>query len=135
MVLVPDREALTGFAMPSVPVVVLCQGTEQHFPLQAVITGGSVMSLRHGPAQGCHRPGVRASEGTGCWGKRDWEASPARFQGNGSRVMCRESCCHRWQSGKGGGKGGEWLLYGAVGYSSRGWSPKQAPARAGDGFG
>lgn len=31
MVLVPDREALTGFVMPLVPVVVLCQGTEQHF--------------------------------------------------------------------------------------------------------
>lgn len=59
--------------------------------LQAVITGGSLRSLLCGPAQGCHRPGVRASNGAGCWAKRDWEASPARFQGNGCWVIGRRA--------------------------------------------
>lgn len=46
MVLVPDREALTGFVMLSVPVAVLCQGTEQLFPP----TSHDYQWLRHVPA-------------------------------------------------------------------------------------
>lgn len=53
----PDREALTGFAMLSVPVVMLCQGTNSVFLLRAAIAGGSVVSLLHGPMWDCHRPG------------------------------------------------------------------------------
>lgn len=53
----PDREALTGFVMLSMPVVVLCQGANRVFLLRAVIAGGSVVSLLHGPMWNCHRPG------------------------------------------------------------------------------
>lgn len=62
----PDGEALMGFAMPSVPAVVLCvRELSSIFLPQAVIISDSVTSLLHGPAQGCHRPGVRAREGAG----------------------------------------------------------------------
>lgn len=46
MVLVPDREALTGFVMLLVPAAVLCQGTEQRFPP----TSHGHQWLRHVPS-------------------------------------------------------------------------------------
>lgn len=71
-------------------------------------TSGSGTCLLHGSVQGC----------PGHWGKGDWGASPARFHGNGSPVMSKESCCHRQRSRNGTAR----LSQGAVGYSSRGWA-------------
>lgn len=105
----PDREALTGFVIPWVPVAVLCQGTEQLFPP----TSHDYQWLRHGPAGW---PG-------------HWGASPGRFHGNGSPVMSKGSCCHQ----QGSRKGTVRLSQGAAGYSSRGWAPL-GTSKGWDGF-
>lgn len=96
MVIVPDREALTGFVTPWVPVAVLCQGTEQLFPP----TSHDYQWLRHIPA------GLARALGSLPW----------QIHGNGSLVMSKGSCCHRQGSRKGTAR----LSQGAAGHSSRG---------------
>lgn len=96
MVLVPDREALTGFVMLLVPAAVLCQGTEQHFPPTS---------------QDCCMILCRAGQGTG--EKGTGEPPLPDF-----REMGKESCCHRQHSSQGTAR----LSQGAAGHSSRGWA-------------